>query len=181
MAPFVGSQSIKLATARRSRFEPLRKSDLILRRYDLERDAPQESLRLPMTKDTPLVRVDFRDDTAWALLCERVMAPVGEFRAYVECVSTLECDGASPAQLASAVPEQGVHSILLVADDRALNDPEHPVLVVDLTSDLVRTFRVLPHAVWSVENNLSIANMDFDEFLGAVDEDGVFRGFPEDR
>ena len=42
-----------------------------------------------------------------------------------------------------------------------------------------RTFRVIPSEMWSVENNLSIANMDFAEFADAVDEDGVFRGFPE--
>lgn len=28
-----------------------------------------------------------------------------------------------------------------------------------------------------VENNLSLANMGFEEFADAVDEDGVFRGF----
>jgi hypothetical protein len=33
--------------------------------------------------------------------------------------------------------------------------------------------------MWGVENNLSIANMVFAEFAGAVDEDGVFRGFSE--
>jgi hypothetical protein len=32
---------------------------------------------------------------------------------------------------------------------------------------------------WSVENNLSLANMDFEEFANAVDVDGLFRGFPE--
>jgi len=30
---------------------------------------------------------------------------------------------------------------------------------------------------WSIENNLSGANMDFDEFANAVGDDGVFRGF----
>jgi hypothetical protein len=29
-----------------------------------------------------------------------------------------------------------------------------------------------------IENNLSLANMDFEEFAEAVDPDGVFRGFP---
>jgi hypothetical protein len=33
--------------------------------------------------------------------------------------------------------------------------------------------------LWSVENNLSIANMGFDEFADAVYKDGVFRGFKE--
>ncbi|MDH6214469.1 hypothetical protein M2283_001752 [Streptomyces pseudovenezuelae] len=31
--------------------------------------------------------------------------------------------------------------------------------------------------LWSIENNLSGANMDFEEFADAVDDDGVFRGF----
>jgi hypothetical protein len=31
--------------------------------------------------------------------------------------------------------------------------------------------------MWGVENNLTIANMDFDDFAGAVQADGVFRGF----
>ncbi|GAA2725940.1 MULTISPECIES: hypothetical protein [Streptomyces] len=32
-----------------------------------------------------------------------------------------------------------------------------------------------PGALWSIENNLSLSNMDFDEFVDAADEDGVFR------
>ena len=37
---------------------------------------------------------------------------------------------------------------------------------------------VVPGQVWSIENNLSIANMDFFEFADRTDPDGVFRGFP---
>jgi hypothetical protein len=33
--------------------------------------------------------------------------------------------------------------------------------------------------MWGVENNLSIANMDFEEFADAVGPDGIFRGFPQ--
>ncbi|CAM5491672.1 hypothetical protein TPAU25S_00623 [Tsukamurella paurometabola] len=38
-------------------------------------------------------------------------------------------------------------------------------------------FRLVPSEVWSVENNIDIANMDWWDFLGALDADGVFRGF----
>ncbi|MGW2328195.1 DUF6924 domain-containing protein [Streptomyces sp. NPDC001700] len=31
--------------------------------------------------------------------------------------------------------------------------------------------------LWSVENNLAISNMDFEEFASAVEDDGVLRGF----
>jgi len=65
-------------------------------------------------------------------------------------------------------------------DRVALTDPEHPILVVDLMDQPGRTFRVIPSEAWGVENNLSIANMGFEEFAEAADEDGVFRGFPKD-
>jgi hypothetical protein len=31
----------------------------------------------------------------------------------------------------------------------------------------------------SIENNLSLANMGFEEFAGSIGADGVFRGFEE--
>jgi hypothetical protein len=36
-----------------------------------------------------------------------------------------------------------------------------------------------PSELWTVENNLNIANMDWQEFAAAVDEDGVFRGLDD--
>ena len=50
--------------------------------------------------------------------------------------------------------------------------------VVDLHAELGRPFRVIPPEMWGVENNLSIANMDFYEFADKAEPDGVFRGFP---
>jgi hypothetical protein len=37
--------------------------------------------------------------------------------------------------------------------------------------------RTIPSEMWGIENNLSISNMDFEDFSNVVDEDGVFRGF----
>jgi len=41
-----------------------------------------------------------------------------------------------------------------------------------------RSFRAIPSAIQSIENNLSIANMGFSEFARATDLDGIFRRFP---
>jgi hypothetical protein len=49
---------------------------------------------------------------------------------------------------------------------------------MDLCNRRGRTFRAIPSQIQGIENNLSIANMDFYEFADWVDEDGVFRGFP---
>ena len=38
-------------------------------------------------------------------------------------------------------------------------------------------FRRIPSELWSIDNNLNIANMDWENFAATVDEGGVFRGF----
>src|SRR5262249_21940913 len=110
-----------------------------------------------------------------------IQRPVGEFqfRAYVEFLSDPDCDGLSPEQLRSLIPERSGHTFLFVVDRDSLAHPEHPILVVDLYDEPGRTFRVVPSEMWSVENNLSTANMGFEEFADEVDQGGVFRGFPE--
>jgi hypothetical protein len=37
--------------------------------------------------------------------------------------------------------------------------------------------RVVAMALWAVELNISLANMDWEDFEAAADDDGVFRGF----
>lgn len=68
-------------------------------------------------------------------------------------------------------------SFLLIADAAAVGRDVHAVLVVDLVDEPGRSFRAAPGEAQSVENNLSLANMDFFEFAESVGPDGVFRGF----
>jgi len=50
---------------------------------------------------------------------------------------------------------------------------------VDLFEERGRQFRAVAAQVASIDNNLSIANMGFQEFAELVDDAGVFRGIPE--
>lgn len=53
------------------------------------------------------------------------------------------------------------------------------LLCIDLAASKkkkVRSFRALPREVWSVENNLSLGNMEWRDFASAL-KDGVFEGF----
>ena len=135
--------------------------------------------KLPNSEDSLVLRTDFSDDSAWASICAAIRQPVGESRAYVDFVSDPAYDGLTAERLAALAPEDHDRTFAFVVDRVALEHPEHPILVVDLYDEPGRTFRVIPSQVWSVENNLSIANMDFEEFAEAVDGDGVFRGFPD--
>jgi hypothetical protein len=140
----------------------------------------RESLdKLPDTASALVLRTDFSDDASWETVCSLIQQPVGEFRAYVDCVSDPRFEGIDIQELVSLGAAGPFRSFAFVADRTTLTDPEYPVLVVDLYTEPGRTFRVTPTEVWAVENNLSLANMDFAEFAAAVDTGGVFRGFSE--
>lgn len=134
---------------------------------------------LPNSTDALVVRTDFSDEAAWARICSEIEAPVGEFRAYVSFVSDPDFDGLSIGALTSLGQRGAYRSFLFVVDRASSADPEHPILVLDLADEPGRTFRVVPREMWGVENNLSLANMDFSEFVDGADADGVFRGFPD--
>lgn len=137
--------------------------------------------KLPKFDDSLLLRTDFANDAAWAELCAAAQAESGYgFRAYVDCIDDPSYGGLTVDQLVALASDGGYITFAFLADRRALTDPERPILVVDLHDEPGRTFRVIPAAMWIVENNLSIANADFEDYAGAVDADGVFRGFPDD-
>ncbi len=132
---------------------------------------------IPKTKDSLVLRTDFTDEAAWKSICKEIEKPNDhEFRAYVEFVSDPQYDGITAKQLAR-MKKSSDHLFIFVVDSISLSNPEHPILVVDLIDKLGRTFRVIPSQMWSVENNLSIANMDFHEFADAAGDDGIYRGF----
>lgn len=99
--------------------------------------------------------------------------------AYVEFLSDLAYENISVEEIVTLNSQSPYRSYLFVVDNVALSHPEHPILVIDLFSQPGHTFRVIPTEMWSVENNLSIANMDFEDFTDSADPDGIFRGFSE--
>ena len=70
---------------------------------------------------------------------------------------------------------------MLLADTASMNNIDDiTVVYVDLYDDPGRSFRCAASEIAFIESNLSIANMDFEEFADSVDGDGVYRGFPSD-
>lgn len=134
--------------------------------------------RVPFTSKTILLRTEFSDDAKWSQLCTAAQEPSegDEFQAEIECISDKQYANATIEQIVEAA-SKSPHSIILVADGEAINHSERPILCIDLDEEPGRHFRVVPNVLWSVENNLSIANMDFFEFAESTDKDGIFRGF----
>lgn len=138
---------------------------------------------LPKTSDPQVVRTDFEHQEAWEAICNLIRAPVHEFGnafyAYVYFLDDAEFQGLSVPDLLTCLPDDYGHFFLFVVDAIAITTPEHPILAVDLGDQRGRSFRAIPSTVQSIQNNLSLANMDFFEFAESADKDGIFRGFPE--
>ncbi|MGQ4485708.1 hypothetical protein ACN6LM_001503 [Streptomyces sp. SAS_281] len=142
---------------------------------------------LPDTDETMLIRTDFSDPTAWQALLTTVMTPNRDgFLANVHPVDDLAYRDLTTPQILSAASELDT-GLLIVADKTALTSPAMPLLALLLSdendesgeSEARQThgrLRVVAAELWSVENNISLANMDWEDFENAA-HDGVFRGF----
>jgi hypothetical protein len=137
---------------------------------------------VPPTAAVPVLRTDFADDALWERLKAEIASPTEEgFLAAVEFVDDRMFDGVGHgdviAGLPGRYPNAYPHPVLFVVDAVTAGSPEHPILVLDTHDEPEPPFRTAPRGIQSIENNLAIANMDFEEFAAAVDPDGIFRGF----
>jgi len=133
---------------------------------------------LPKTKKSIVLRVDFTDDAAWSDVCSAISTPAGNFRVAVEFVSDPQFDRLTVDRLLELVPPSSKKTFIFLVDEQTISDPEHPLLTVDLFQDKGRNFREIPAQVAAIENNLAIANMDWEDFALNTDKDGVFRRLP---
>jgi hypothetical protein len=144
------------------------------------------------TPDVSLViRTDFAHPKEWIEIQAAIAEPQTEdgFTAFVTFVDDREHEGITPSHLLEMVPADVHHAIAFLVDTKTLTHPDRPILVLNLydyVEDLEEpgkgpqygaTFRVVPSEMWSVQNNLTISNMDWEEFADNVDSDGIFRGF----
>ena len=135
--------------------------------------------KIPVNENALILRTEFSDESAWKSLCAALQDPDNEFSPSLDFVSDPAFDGLTVAELPSQLSGDLTRSFAFIIDGTALKHPDHPVLVMDLHDKPGRTFRVTPAALGDVANNLAIANMGFDEFVDAVDKDGIFRGFSQ--
>jgi len=129
-----------------------------------------------------VLRTDFSDEPGWNALCKAIEEPqtADNFQAVVHCVDDKQYDGASVDDLLALDHAAVRRDLLFVIDKTAISDPEHPILIIDVDKEYGepgRNFRVIPSEMWSVENNLRLANMDWEDFSYNIAPDGVFRGF----
>lgn len=145
------------------------------------------SLALPSTRDSPLLRTSHTraSSTHWTRLQKQLSTPTPEgFLPNLTPLDDPSWSKATPSELAAAAAAAQSHLVIFIADDQTLSDTGaeagYPILVVEADPERLeeeaRTFRCVARELWSVENNLSLCNMNWEEFE-AVLQDGVFVGF----
>ena len=129
-----------------------------------------------------VLRTDFSDQVTWQDVSARITAVgTGEregFQASVRALDDPTYQGLTSEEiLALTVPEYRGR-LIFVVDEVTITGPDHPVLVLAVNGEeRGQSFRSVPIEIQSVENNLSLYNMDWRDFAGSVDTEGIFRGF----
>ncbi len=142
---------------------------------------------LPEVDDTIVLRTDFSDDDAWETL-KKAFLVSDEFDNVfdVDFIDDVEYDGVTIDDILETekVPDidfedtdDDYFTYIFIVDKLTIEHPEHPIICLDLFEEPYQRFRFIPSQFAGIEGNLSIANMDFEDFITHVDEDGIFRGF----
>ena len=134
--------------------------------------------KIPRTEKASIIRTDFTNDAAWKRLQTAVQSPPEPFLFAMEIVDDQNFDQLTNEKLPEQIPDNYLHSFIVLADATSLSAPNFPLLVIDLLEDPGREFRCEAAHLASIENNLSIGNMGFEEFADSVDDSGIFSGFP---
>jgi hypothetical protein len=113
-----------------------------------------------------LVRTWFGNDDAWQRLKAAVETPSEEgFLAGVKFVDDRACGGLDAETLKAMTPQGYGAIVSFIADEVTLTTESWSILVVRVLppqpggkSEEHRPFRVIASELWSVENNLNLAN-----------------------
>lgn len=154
---------------------------------------------LPASPSALFIRTAFDDSPAWDAIQneirqppEDMMAAFAQFaginpmlgqdlgdgpKANLTIVDDPAFADLTPDQLIDRLPAKSRQTFLFIVDRESITKADHPILVLDVSEEKGRTFRAAPAQIQAIENNLSIANMDFADFADAVDSQGVYRGF----
>ena len=139
----------------------------------------KEDLSSVFSSETPLViRTYFEGGRNWEQMSTQFVAENDwGFKANLSMVNDIRFEGYTFEDLVECGIRESGHPIAFVADRATFHEEETTLLCIDLEQEPTSSFRVLCSELWTVENNLSTFNMDFNEFKDSCDENNIFRGF----
>ena len=149
------------------------------RAHGIERVPPEQDRKLPLIplqNCSTVLRTDFSDDAAWRRVIAAIEAPTQEgFIATVSYCEDRAFANLTTAQLLEHLPNGHRDRVLFVVDALTIQNPEHPLVAIDIDEAPAGELRLIPSAVQVVGDNLRMANSRFEDFVYRADPDGVLR------
>jgi len=126
-----------------------------------------------------LLRTDFSCDEKWKKCVHIIRQPGEDFFCNMDFIDDVIFSGKNHQEILGQIPNEYLYPVIFIADKITFLSDDFPCLVLGINQyNRGLSFRAAACVLASVENNLGIANMDFEDFADAVESDGVFRGFP---
>lgn len=135
-------------------------------------------VNLPDLNVSLLVRTYFGSDDLWGAVRDEIEQGTDEgFHAIVEFIDDRQYEGLTAQQLESTDRQRASQNDLVyLADERAQKEPSHPLLVVRVGGGPDLPFRCRADVLYEVDANLSLGNLDWDDFRDQVDHSSVYGG-----
>ena len=133
-----------------------------------------------------VIRTDFSCDESWAEACREIMVTHRvinlDVTANVHLLDDRKFNDMASTAVVSSLPKSYDFDYCFIYDSTSNKNPDYPVLVLNLDRDTdspneTFEFRTYPEHIFSIDANLSICNMDFDDFMRDLPIDTVFNGF----
>lgn len=125
-----------------------------------------------------LIRTGNITDVDWETICTSLKKEDEEgFYVYIDFLNDKKLYTSTPKQIKKLLKENKKYdsSFAFIATTETMSIAEHPILCIGF--DHVKNFYVISDLLASIENNLSIANLLFDEFYILQDKDGIIRNW----
>jgi hypothetical protein len=124
----------------------------------------------------PLIKIAAGQEAGWISTQKEVKAAPVPFLVNIEFVSDPRYEGKSVEEALALLPADYPHDFVFLADERSVSEAGHPCLAVDLIGEKRNRFRSAAKHLASIENNLSLSNMEFEAFEKASKATGVYQG-----
>lgn len=130
-----------------------------------------------------VIRVDRSDNSKWKEICDEIKQPqsANRYEAYVDFLDDRVLQNSSIEEIQQSLTDNTVynnsHSFFFIVDSITIASPEMPILCVSLFPEDTSYYRVIPIQVQSIENNLTTANLLYDELHIIKDKDGIIRNW----
>ncbi len=147
------------------------------RKYKVIRDDDlgYKLCEIKFTVDKPyLIRVFTKNDSIWKRITNQIKTPSKQ--GFIADLHIVEGGPFNTSFTKSMMTEPSPfynYDFIIMADSLTFTQEPHTLLCQGLFENKGKSFRVLPQDIWKVENNLSTANMDFDEFIENCNNKGV--------